>query len=225
VNFGGSKTGLADVEAGKVAIGNSDIYADKTTQSDLVDHQVLVAPFAIMINAKVGLKGLTTDQVKAIYSGKATNWNEVGGPDMRIVAVDRTTASGTRATFEQYVLGGPETVTVPPSLTTDRNGTVIDRIAQNEGAIGYGSISNQGDTNVVVATLDGNAPTKELVKSNAYKFWNIEHMYTKGKASGLTQAVIDYATSPELKTATARLNFIALSDMDQTALQSHQPAS
>jgi phosphate transport system substrate-binding protein len=225
VNYGGSKAGLADVEAGKVAIGNSDIYADKTTQGDLVDHQVAVAPFAILINPKVGVKGLTTAQVKDIYSGKVTNWEEVGGPNMKIVVVDRTASSGTRATFEQYILGGPETVTVPPNLTSDRNGTVLNYITQNDGAIGYGSPSSREDTNVVVATLDGNAPTADLVKNNTYKFWNIEHMYTKGKPSDLAQAVIDYATSAELKAATTRLNFIALSDMDQAALKTHQPAS
>jgi len=171
VNRGGSKTGLADVEANKVAIGNSDIYADKTTQADLVDHQVAVAPFAIMLNAKIGLKGLTTAQVKDIYTGKVTNWNEVGGPDVKIVVVDRTTTSGTRATFEQYVLGGPETVAVPANLTSDRNGTVINYISQNDGAIGYASpTSYQGNLGVVSATLDGNAPTPDLVKNNTYKF-------------------------------------------------------
>jgi phosphate transport system substrate-binding protein len=226
VNSGGSKTGLADVEADKVAIGNSDIYADKTTQADLVDHQVAVAAFAIIINAKVGVKGLTTAQIKDIYSGKATNWKEVGGPDMKIVVVDRPPTSGTRATFEHYILGGPETVKVPANLTSDRNGTVRAIVQQNEGAIGYASPSSYDqETDAVVATIDGNAPTADLIKNNTYKFWNIEHMYTKGKAKDLAQALIDYTTSSELKDATTRQGFIALSDMDQAALKTHQPAS
>ncbi len=225
VSFTSSKTGLADVESGKADIGNSDIYADKTTQADLVDHQVAVATFSILINAKVGVKGLTTAQVKDIYSGKATNWKEVGGPDMKIVVVDQPANSGGRATFEQYILGGPETVKVPDNLTSDRNGTITNYVVQNEGAIGYSSYRDRDNTGVVVATLDGNAPTSDLVKNNTYKFWNIEHMYTKGKPNALAQALIDYTTSSELKDVFARRSLIAISDMDQAVLKTHQPAS
>ena len=227
VSFTSSKTGLADVESGKADIGNSDTYADKTTQADLVDHQVAVVPFAILINAKVGVKGLTTAQVKDIYSGKATNWKEVGGPDMKIVVVDQPANSGGRTTFEQYILGGPEAVKVPANLTSDRNGTITNYVVQNEGAIGYSSYGygQRDNTGVVVATLDGNASTPNLVKNNTYKFWNIEHMYTKGKPNALAQALIDYTTSSELKDVFGRRNLISLSDMDQTALKTHQPAN
>src|SRR5947209_4043219 len=82
VNLGGSKTGLANVEAGSVDIGNSDVPANAQTQSDLVDHQVAVVVFVVIINKGVGVTNLTTDQVKMIYSGKATNWKQVGGPDL-----------------------------------------------------------------------------------------------------------------------------------------------
>src|SRR5579864_2517750 len=179
VSFTNNKAGLTNVEAGKVDIGTSDTFADKT-QTDLVDHQVAVASFGILINAKANVKNLTTAQVKDIYTGKATNWKQVGGPDMKIVLTDHPAGSGARTTFEQYILGGPEAVTVLPSLTNDRNGTIINYVAQNEGAIGYGSPeSYENNTNVVAATIDGNAPTPDLVKNNTYKFWTIEHMYTK----------------------------------------------
>src|SRR5438045_2244081 len=70
VQPGGSKKGLADVESGAVVIGNSDVFADTATQTDLVDHQVAVVTFAVIVNGKVGVKNLTTDQIKSIYSGK-----------------------------------------------------------------------------------------------------------------------------------------------------------
>lgn len=224
VSFTSGKAGLADVESGKADIGLSDTYADKTTQANLVDHPIAVAPFAIKINSDVGLKNLTTAQVKGIYTGQIINWKDVGGPDMKIFIVDQPAGSGTRAAFEQYVLGGPETVTVPASQTSDRNGTINNYVSQNAGAIGYGSLSSyRDDTNVVVATLDGNAPTSDLVKNNTYKFWSIEHMYTKGQPNALAQALINYATSPENKDLFSRRNLVALGDMDQAALKTHQP--
>src|SRR3984893_3160382 len=137
VNLGGSKTGLANVEAGSVDIGNSDVPADPSTQGDLVDHQVAVVVFAVIVNKGVGVNNLTTAQVKQIYSGQVTNWKQVGGPNLPIVVVSRPTSSGTRATFQKYVLGGPETISGPSSLTTDSTGTVITNVAQNNGAIGY----------------------------------------------------------------------------------------
>src|ERR1700730_3140167 len=195
VNLGGSKTGLANVEAGSVDIGNSDVPADPSTQGDLVDHQVAVVVFAVIVNKGVGVNNLTTAQVKQIYSGQVTNWKQVGGPNLPIVVVSRPTSSGTRATFQKYVLGGPETISGPSSLTTDSTGTVITNVAQNNGAIGYAAtgpaMQNSG---VTLLQVDGVAPTTDNAKNNSYKFWNIEHMYTKGQPVPLAQALIDYMT-------------------------------
>src|SRR5712691_2197624 len=201
VQPGGSKKGLADVESGAVVIGNSDVFADAATQADLVDHQVAVVTFAVIINGKVGVKNLTTDQIKNIYAGKVTNWQDLGGPNKAITVVSRPTTSGTRATFQQLILGGPETISGPASLTTDSTTTVIQNVAQNEGAIGYAAaFPASQNTDVALVSLDGNAPTADLTKNNTYKFWNIEHMYTKGKPSDIAQALLDYMASAQGKT-------------------------
>lgn len=220
VNLGGSGTGLSQVEAGSVDIGNSDIFK-KTGQGDLVDHQVAVVVFGVIINSKVtGVTSLTIDQLKNIYSGKVTNWKDLGGPDKKIVVVSRPTSSGTRATFQNYILGGPEAITGPQSLTTDTTSTVIQNVGQNDGAIGYaatGPLKNaQGVTTI---NIDGSAPTEDTVKNNTYKFWAAEHMYTKGQPKPLAQALIAYMTS-EFGAQQARTqSFVAIKDMDPGVLQ------
>jgi len=225
VNLGGSGTGLSQVESGTVQIGNSDIFK-KTGQDDLVDHQVSVVIFSLIVNSKVtGITSLTIDQIKGIYSGKTTNWNQVGGSNLKIVVVSRPTSSGTRATFQNYILGGPETISGPSNLSTDSTGTVVKNVQQTDGAIGYVSLSAAKKSGLTVLNIDGNAPTADLVKSNTYKFWNIEHMYTKGAATGLAQALIDYMLSDDGKAAAQSLNFVAITDMSSTALQAHQPKS
>ncbi|MBV9229299.1 MAG: phosphate ABC transporter substrate-binding protein, partial [Chloroflexi bacterium] len=188
VNLGGSGTGLSQVEAGTVQIGNSDIFK-KAGQDDLVDHQVAVVVFSLILNSKVtGVTKLTTDQIKGIYSGQTKNWSEVGGPNLPIVVVSRPTSSGTRATFQSYVLGGPETISGPSNLTTDSTGTVVKNVQQTDGAIGYVALDAAKKSGLTMVNIDGNAPTADLVKNNTYKFWNIEHMYTKGKPADLAQA-------------------------------------
>jgi phosphate transport system substrate-binding protein len=222
VNLGGSKTGLANVEAGSVNIGNSDVKADPVTQADLVDHQVAVVIFAVITNKGVGVTNLTTAQLKSIYAGTVTNWNQVGGPNLPIVVVSRPASSGTRATFQRYVLGGPEKISGPSSLTTDSTGTVITEVSSTNGAIGYAASGPaKANSGVTLLSIDGNAPSATNVQSNTYKFWNIEHMYTKGAASGLSQALIDYMTSSDAKSIASQQNFIAITDMQQSALTAH----
>lgn len=228
VGPGGSKKGLSDVESGASGIGMSDIFAS-SSQSDLVDHQVAVVIFTLVTNPSVtGVTNLTSDQIKSIYTGKTTNWNQVGGPNQPIVVVERPASSGTRATFKQYILGGVnESPAQAKALTVDSTGTVVQTVEQTPGAIGYvtlGAAAAEGNK-LNILNIDGSAPTVDLVKSNTYKFWNIEHMYTKGPATGLAQALIDYMASPSAKQIAANLKFISTTDMTAAALQAHQPAS
>jgi len=222
VNLGGSGTGLANAENGSVDIGNSDIFA-KPGQEDLVDHQVAVVVFNLVLNSKVtGVTSLTTAQLKQIYSGQATNWSQFGGPSLPIVVVSRQTSSGTRATFQKYVLGTVESVTGPSNLTTDSTGTVIKNVEQTAGAIGYAASAAAKKSGLTILKIDNVQATYYNVKNNTYKFWNIEHMYTKGKPKDLAQALIDYMTSADGKTTAQTLSFIAITDMPQTAIQTHQ---
>ncbi|GAC1400124.1 MAG: phosphate ABC transporter substrate-binding protein [Ktedonobacteraceae bacterium] len=227
VGLGGSGTGLSQVESGGVQIGNSDLFK-KSGQADLIDHQVAVVIFTIIINSKVtGVTNLTTDQLKSIYSGQTTNWNQVGGPDLKIVVISRPTSSGTRGTFQNYILGGPEKISGPQSLTTDSTGTVIKNVEQTSGSIGYAASApaRKAGSALTIVNIDGQAPTADLVKNNTYKFWNIEHMYTKGPATGLAQALIDYMGSSDGKAEATKLDFLLTTDLTADAIQAHQPKS
>jgi phosphate transport system substrate-binding protein len=222
VNLGGSKTGLQQVESGAVNIGNSDVKANPATQSDLVDHQVSVVIFAVIVNKAVTVTNLTTAQIQGIYNGTTTNWNQVGVSNLPIVVVSRPASSGTRATFVKYVNGGPEKVSGPSSLTTDSTGTVITNVAQNNGAIGYAATgAAMKVSGVTIISIDGNTPTATNVENNTYKFWNIENMYTKGPATGLSQALIDYMTSPDAIALAQQQDYVPITQMSPEAITAH----
>lgn len=225
VQGGGSKTGLGEAESGTVQIGDSDVFA-ASTQSDLVDHQVAVVVFVLATNPDVtGVTSLTSAQILSIYTGKTTNWNQVGGPNLPIIVVSRPTTSGTRATFKQYVLKGTaESPNQSKNLTADSTQLVTQTVEQTNGAIGYitlGAAMQEG-SKLTILSIDGNAPTPTNVESNSYIFWNIEHMYTKGAATGLAQAFINYMTTNDAQAAASQLQFLLIKSMSQSAIGAHQ---
>src|SRR2546421_479544 len=102
-----SSAGLKAANDGTVQIGNSDTFADAKTYPALIDHQVAAVVFSVVLNPQVtGVTNLSSQQLIDIYAGTTTNWKDIGGPDLGIVRISRSVGSGTRATFEQYVLNG-----------------------------------------------------------------------------------------------------------------------
>jgi phosphate transport system substrate-binding protein len=232
VNAGGSGKGLTDVEAGAVQIGNSDLFtANSATPDgfkDLTDHQVAAVIFAIIVNPDVTVNNLTTAQIRAIFTGAISNWSQVGGPNEPITAIERPAGSGTRGTFSKYVMNG---LTSAPAQTLqkDDSGALGDTVAMTPGAIGYiatSFVGANGKYNGKVKTLciDGYKPGPTDVSSNNYKFWNFEHMYTKGAASGLADTFIKFILSDAFQKADVpSLYFLSVSSLSDAAKQSHQP--
>ena len=184
-NGGGSGQGLQQVSDGTIDIGNSDVYAeeklDKKSASKLVDHQIAITAIAPIVNKDAGVKSLTTQQLIDVFTGKVTNWKQVGGNDVKIVLVARPASSGTRVTFEQYAL--KRTVSRSnQSLETDDSGTLIQMIQSVEGAVGYVALLYlTGKPNVTAVAINGVKPTLQNVYNGSYKVWTYEHMYTKGQ--------------------------------------------
>ena len=203
LNAGGSGTGLKQVSDGTVDIGNSDVAAEEKLEPDkateLVDHRVCVVTMAPVINHDLAadIKSLTKQQLIDIFTGKVTNWKEVGGPDEEILLITRPETSGTRALFQEYALDGNEEAT-NSSLETDDSGTLIQSVADNKGAIGYVALSYlTNNDKVSTVAIDGVEPSLENTYNGTYPVWGYEHMYTKGEATGAVKAYIDYIMSDE----------------------------
>ncbi|REK69410.1 phosphate ABC transporter substrate-binding protein [Paenibacillus paeoniae] len=219
VQGGGSGTGLTQVSEGQSDIGNSDVYAEEKLDADkageLVDHQVAVVAMAAVVNPKVNVDTLTKQQLIDIFTGKVTNWKDLGGDDQKIVIINRPSSSGTRATFEKYALG-TKTDDLQGSIQEDSSGTVRKIIGETPGAIGYLALSYLDDS-VKTLAYDGVAANEENVANGTYPVWAYEHMYTKGEPNEVAKAFLDYMMTDEVQDgAVVELGYIPAKKMQIT---------
>lgn len=226
VNGGGSGEGLKQVADGSVDIGDSDVTAEEKLDGDvaktLTDHEVALVAMAPVVNKDLGITSLTTDQLVSIFTGKVTNWKEVGGPDEDILLVTRPSSSGTRATFKKWALNGEEEAS-NQALETDDSGTLVQTVSSNKGAIGYVALSylvNSSDVQAV--SIDDVEPTLENVYSGKYKVWSYEHMYTKGEGSDQAKAFIDYMCSDDFSDEIEKMGYGVVSKLSDSAVSSHK---
>lgn len=219
VQGGGSGTGLNLVSEGTVNIGNSDVEASKkldaSLASALVDHKVCGIGFAVVVNKNVQVGSLTAQQIQDIFTGKVTNWKEVGGQDIAIQVIHRPASSGTRATFVDTVMGG---VAENDAIGTvqDSSGSVEKALADTQGSISYLALSYITDAvkaNVNPIKIDSVEATNANIIAGTYKFWSWEHMYTKGEATGATKAFLEYMVSADNKALVEKLGYISASDI------------
>ncbi|WP_214019834.1 phosphate ABC transporter substrate-binding protein [Methanoculleus sp.] len=201
VSGGGSSVGVQAVGEGTAGIGmaSRDLKdAEKEKYPDLVKHTVAIDGIAVIVNPQNTVERLTVEQIRGIYNGTYTNWNQVGGSDQQIVVVGRDSASGTREYFQESVMQGEDFVGT--QLEKNSNGAVAQTIAQTPGAVGYVGLGYLDDTvKGLSVDVNGNAvaPTIETVKAGTYPISREVFMFTKGEATGLAKAYIDFILSPD----------------------------
>ena len=189
----GSGSGITAVSEGRCDIGlSSRALKDSEVASGLVGTVLAYDGIAVIVNPANTVEDLDIETIAKIYTGKITNWSEVGGADAEIVLVGREAGSGTRSGFEELT----ETVDkckYRQELTS--TGDVITAVAQNPDAIGYASLASVKDS-VKALKVAGVTPTEETVKDGTYLIQRPFVLVTKEDValSPVAQAFFDYAT-------------------------------
>lgn len=189
----GSGSGIQAVSEGRCDIGLSsrDLKADEA--ANLTGTVVAIDGIAVIVNNQNSVADLTIEQIADIYTGKITNWKEVGGTDATIVLIGREAASGTRDGFES-ITDTEDKCKYTQELTS--TGDVIQTVSSNPNAIGYASLASVKDTVKAIA-VEGVTPTTKSIQSGEYKIQRNFVMVTKkdGKLSSAAQEFFDFATS------------------------------
>ena len=193
--FTGSSAGIEAVTNGTADIGDvSRALTDEEKAGGLVENIVALDGIAVVTDTANTATNLTTQQLKDIYTGKITNWSEVGGADQNIVVIGRESGSGTRDAFEEILDIADQCQLAQPLNET---GAVAAAVQSTPGAIGYISLDALNDK-VKALQLDGVAPSEETVKDGSYTLQRPFVMATKGEISeqsAQVQAVFEFINS------------------------------
>ena len=192
----GSGSGITAVSEGRCDIGlSSRALKDEEKEQGLVETTLALDGIAVIVNPANGIDDLTIEQIADIFTGKITNWKDLGGEDAQIVLIGREAGSGTRDGFES-ITGTEDACQYRQELTS--TGDVITTVAGNPNAIGYASLAAVGDE-VKAVSVGGVAPTEDTVKDGSYVVQRPFVLVTKEgtELSPAAQKFFDFATSSD----------------------------
>lgn len=152
---------------------------------------------AIITHPSLNVSGLTVDELRAIYQGRITNWNTVGGPNREIIVFTRESGAGIRAEFERLVMG--RRATTANARIAPSSSSMIESIAGQTGAIGYVSM---GYIQPDVRVLDINqvSLTTDTVMENRYPLRSTMFIVGLVEPEGEFRRFIAWIQSPEGQT-------------------------
>ena len=224
VTGGGSGTGIAALINGTVDIANASRQIKEEERenalangSEPVEFVIARDAIAVIVHLDNPVDHLTLQQISDIYSGKLTNWSQVGGEDRPIVRLSRETNSGTHVYFLEEVIRlgekGNTTLFSRDTLLLPSSEGITAEIRQNPNAIGYDGLGYVTEKMKVlgIASADGEEfvfPSQETVNSGAYPIARDLYMYTNGQPDGVVAAYLSWILSPEAQAIVSELGFV-----------------
>jgi phosphate transport system substrate-binding protein len=224
INPGGSTIGSVGAAAALQDSGSSAsathlVISDGAVNSadypNLVGRPVAIVIFSVVVNRATKINSLTRGELVGIWTGKFTNWRQLGGANLPIDIISRTTDSGTRATFDHKILDMKTEIAQSSESCTSRDlipsspvirceksstGQLLTAVNVIPGAIGYAEYAAAGSPdypNVQGIQLDGWDASPQRVKNGQYPFWAVEYMYSYGTPTpgSLLSAFLGYMST------------------------------
>ena len=212
VQTGGSSRGIADVRRGLADIGMVS-RALKPSEADLSPHLIARDGIGLIVHADNPVDALDTAQVADIYTGRVTNWKDVGGADAPITTVHK--AAG-RSTHDLFVLHlGLDPSQIQASIVIGDNEQGIKSVEGNPNAIGYVSIgtaevSAQHGSRIKLLALDGIPASTETVASGRFPLTRDLNLIVDERDGGLVNEFLVFSRSPDVHDLIERQAFVVV---------------
>jgi phosphate transport system substrate-binding protein len=224
VTGGGSGTGLSALISGTcdIAASSRNIKAKEIElagKKGIKPFEIKVAldGLAVVVNPKNPVSKLTTAQLAGIFTGKITNWKQVGGLDSKIVILSREVNSGTHVYFKEHILrrNDPNSTEefAGSALMLSSSQAIADEVAGNPDAIGYYGMGYISDKQKAISVAkDPNsefiAPTIDNVISGKYPISRPLLLYTNGQPTGMVKKFVDFVLSKEGQEIVKKTDFV-----------------
>lgn len=196
VQGGGSSVGVKAAGQATSDIGMASREIKESELAEFPNLKIFVIArdgIAIVAHPDVPVSDLTVEQVRDIFSGKITNWKDLGGDDQNIIVVSREEGSGTRAAFEEMVMGEDALIAASAILQAS-NGAIRTTVSTTPNSIAYLSFGYLDDT-VKSISIDGVAPTEPNAADGSYPIVRPLNMLTNGEPAGMVKAFLDFILS------------------------------
>jgi phosphate transport system substrate-binding protein len=209
VTGGGSGTGITalingttDICAASRGMKEKELKLAAEKKISPVEISVARDGIVLIVHPENPVNGLTIDQLRLIYTGKVTNWKEVGGADTPILLLSRESSSGTFVFFQEHVLN-KEDFSASARLLPGTS-ALVQAVAADRGAIAYVGLGFAAEGKGKIKTLGVQAsgqdnpvvPSEETVRSGAYAVSRPLFFYTNGAPKDTTKQFIDFCLSP-----------------------------
>jgi phosphate transport system substrate-binding protein len=161
---------------------------------------------SIYVNTQNPVKNFSLKQLKQLFSGEITNWQEIGGINDSVHIILRPPNSGTYLYFREHIL--EDRSYISGSQTEPTNQAVVNAVKENVSAIGYGGFTAGPDE--MRASVNGIHPSIDNVRYDLYPISRYLYLYTIKKPGGETKKFIDWVVSKEGQTLVQTHGFISL---------------
>jgi len=207
VTGGGSGTGISALINGTADICNASRPMKGSEREKLkqrfnslgIEIKSAKDGLSVYLDEANPVEELTLDQLKGIYTGKITNWKDVGGKDEKIVLYGRENNSGTYVYFRDFVLKGKDFSATMLSLPG--TAAVVNAVSKDVNGIGFGGAAYAQGVKFVKVKKDANTPgaepNAENIKNGSYPITRYLYMYLRSKPTGDMKKYIDWTLSPE----------------------------
>jgi phosphate transport system substrate-binding protein len=225
VNGGGSGTGIAALINGTADMAQSSrpMKDDEKTKAAasrgaaVTETAVALDSLAVFVNASNPVKALTVAQISDIYTGKAKNWKQVGGPDAPIVIYGRESSSGTYDYFREHVLNKADFS--PMVQTLQGTAAIVNAVGKDKNGIGYGGIAYAQAVRALGVKKDaasaGVEPSEATVKDGSYPLSRKLFFYYPANAPERVTKFVAWTLTPDAQALVSRVGYFPLADQHQ----------
>lgn len=220
VTGGGSGVGIAALIDGTtdIAMASRKIKLSekmKLQEAGRAIKETVIAfdALAVVVNPSNNVSQLTREQLEGIFTGRITNWKEVGGIDEKIVAYSRESSSGTYEFFKEHILNNKNYGSA--LLQMPATGAIIQSVSQTKGAIGYVGLAYvEKDVKAIKVSMDKGktfiAPSMATAKDKTYPVIRPLQFYYQVKDANKVKPFIDYILSAEGQKVVEEVGYVPL---------------